>query len=90
MIGGRHVEAHTRKRLSWQLGPRLKRSNQRCLVSARYCNDFPYIICITGRLARSIGSMSSRFFLSIPAWLVTKFPTADGVPNGTRHTREQV
>jgi hypothetical protein len=67
MIGVRHVEAHTRKRLSGQLGPRLKRSNQWYFVSARYRNGFPNIGCNTERLARSFGSMCSRFFLYVPA-----------------------
>jgi len=67
MIGVRHVEAHTRKRLSGQLGPRLKRSNQRYLVSARYCNGFPNLVSNIEVLSRSMQSIHSRSFLSIPA-----------------------
>jgi hypothetical protein len=67
MIGVRHVEARTRKRLSWQLDPRLKSSNRWSLLSARYCNGFPNLASNIEVLSRSIQSIHSRSFLSIPA-----------------------
>ncbi len=48
-------------------GPRLKRSNDRVLTSARDCNGFPTIRCNIERLVHSIDSIRTRLFPSFPA-----------------------
>jgi hypothetical protein len=48
-------------------GHRLKRSNYRVLISARYCNGFPIIRCNIERLVPSIDSIRSRLFRYFPA-----------------------
>ena len=61
MIGVRHVEAHTRKRLSGQLGPRLKaRKDQN--INGLILRRFPRFSLLTRTSDDSIHSIDSIGF----------------------------